>query len=722
MKKILLIMAFLVAMPFYAQKRVAAKIEKLNNSGVSFKNFSPLTVTEGSRDYDIVDNETYATINNNVLETIYKTKPETLELTIPYQGNNITMNLYKVNIFADSFHMDTDKEKDYAYQHGVYYRGIVKNDTNSLASFSFFEKEMSGIVSNQEHRNIIVGKLAKLHNFSEYIIYSDAELNVDNPFICASTDEIDEQIKAQKFGKKSALSQQSTETLKCVGIYYEVDYDMFIENLGSEEVTANWLTSLFNNVQTLYDNDGVDISLKSFFIWTTPDPYSGVDSEDYLYDFLEHSELNPFDGDLGQLLAEDEGGLGGLAPLNGVCNPFYNGSYVDVNDAYLEDVPLSSWSVQASAHEMGHQLGSQHTHACAWNGNDTAIDGCYEVEGNCATPPIPPSGGTIMSYCHLTNVGVNLANGFGDQPAQLIRDVVNNSGCLASECESGLCDVTVSGIEITNTTLENFSIEWQDNSASTAWDVAINTVNSPETEWTEVNTKNVNITGLAPNTYYTFKVRNICEQGASQIQEITFATDADWCTGYYYMDTNVDGQNYSNNQNFTRTFKPSEEGKVIKVEFLSFSLENTYDYLTVYDGADTSAPLLGNFTGNIITNEFVSTAEDGSLTFVFSSDDSETDEGWVAYVDCEDAPANNINENSFSNFSYYPNPANSVINISASEEITEVKVYAVSGQLLYTRKVNANQATIDISALANGVYFFKATNNTKETNFRVVKQ
>lgn len=165
MKKILLIMTLLVTVPFYAQKRVAAKIQELKNFGVSFKNFSPLTATEGSKDYDIVDNETYATINNNVLETIYKTKPETISLTIPYQGSDIAINLYKVNIFSDGFHMDTDKEKDYAYKHGVYYRGHMKNDNNSLASFSFFEKEMSGIVSNQEHKNIVVGKLAKLHDF-----------------------------------------------------------------------------------------------------------------------------------------------------------------------------------------------------------------------------------------------------------------------------------------------------------------------------------------------------------------------------------------------------------------------------------------------------------------------------------------------------------------------------------------------------------------------------
>ena len=57
-------------------------------------------------------------------------------------------------------------------------------------------------------------------------------------------------------------------------------------------------------------------------------------------------------------------------------------------------------------HEQGHLMGSRHTHACVWNGNNTAIDGCgpaagYGYEGSCSGAPIPSGGGTIMSYCHF---------------------------------------------------------------------------------------------------------------------------------------------------------------------------------------------------------------------------------------------------------------------------------------------------------------------------------
>jgi len=86
---------------------------------------------------------------------------------------------------------------------------------------------------------------------------------------------------------------------------------------------------------------------------------------------------------------------------------------------------------------LGHNFGSQHTHACVWNNNSTAIDGCYATEGGCSSSVgIPSGGGTIMSYCHLTSAGVNLSKGFGTQPGNLIRNRAYNGNCLTN-CNTG---------------------------------------------------------------------------------------------------------------------------------------------------------------------------------------------------------------------------------------------------------------------------------------------
>ena len=85
-------------------------------------------------------------------------------------------------------------------------------------------------------------------------------------------------------------------------------------------------------------------------------------------------------------------------------------------------------------HEIGHLLGSRHTHACVWNGNNTAIDGCAIPEGGCTRPPTPTNGRTIMSYCdHMDSESyVNFNLGFGPQPGNVIRNSVNSASCLSS--------------------------------------------------------------------------------------------------------------------------------------------------------------------------------------------------------------------------------------------------------------------------------------------------
>src|SRR5690606_4854996 len=130
--------------------------------------------------------------------------------------------------------------------------------------------------------------------------------------------------------------------------------------------------------------------------------------------------------------------LGGLAWLDVLCatpryisqRSTYWGPYSMTNNnsvtSAVQPVPVYSWDVNASSHEMGHNLGSHHTHWCGWPGG--AIDGCTTLEpddnnNGCSTPipQYPVNGGTIMSYCHLVSTGINLNNGFGPLPGTLLR-------------------------------------------------------------------------------------------------------------------------------------------------------------------------------------------------------------------------------------------------------------------------------------------------------------
>jgi len=720
MKKILLCIALFSAIPFYGQQhRVAENVQQLVAKHASFIQFSPLGAKEGDTKQlnNVAANATFATFRQDVVKQIVATQPQALELSIPYNGSTVTMQLYRTEVLAKGFHADTNKTGTFAYKPGTYYRGIVKGDNTSIASFSFFDNEMSGIVSSSTLNNLVVGRLQKQKNWSDYIIYSDVKLTIPNTFTCETAG----RETLNRAARREPQAIQPGQTNNCVTVYYEIDHDLFLQNSSSQQLTGNWITSLFNNIQTLYDNDGIDISLKSFNVWTVPDPYFGTDSSDYLQQFYETHFFTGFDGDVGQLLGIDGSNMGGVAVLEGLCSDAQNVSYINLDDLVFNEVPLYSWSVHSISHELGHLLGSDHTHACVWNGNNTMIDSCGPIagiiEGDCDFGPLPNDGGTIMSYCHLTFAGVNFANGFGPQPAERISNFINSSSCLGTACAATACHNSITALAV-NTANTGTTVSWQDETTG-PWEISYHEINT-NGNWQQTITSAVTLEGLLPNTYYIVNVRPVCDGGVPTDKEILFATDADWCMGQPFTDAGGTNGRYENRQNFTRTFTPSAQNTAIRVNFSVFDIEDGFDFLEVYNGPDITAPLTGIFTGNNLPAEIISSATDGSLTFRFTSDDTGTARGWNATVDCNERLGTNAN--TLVNFLYYPNPAHTALTLKAGEQITRVSIYNVTGQLLQTKTVNAQQATIDISGFANGVYFFKATSKVNQSNFRIIKQ
>lgn len=64
----------------------------------------------------------------------------------------------------------------------------------------------------------------------------------------------------------------------------------------------------------------------------------------------------------------------------------------------------------------------------------------------------------------------------------------------------------------------------------------------------------------------------------------------------------------------------------LTMTFNAFDIEYSYDYLTVYNGTNASAPLLGSFTGNTLPPTL--TATSGAFFITFTSDFSVTYSGW----------------------------------------------------------------------------------------------
>ena len=337
-----------------------------------------------------------------------------------------------------------------------HYRGFVRGQPRrSLVSLSLFENEMMGIVAISGEGNYNIGKI-KGHE--THVAYLDKDLPFHPAHECAKAKGPDDPPCTSKMMTANQLLNQmrSSSTLSpCVDIYLETTRDIF-GYLGSVSAVEQYVLGAFNQVSTLYANEGISTKVSELKIWNTTDPYTANNASDLLGEF--QTQISTFNGDLGQLLTFNSSITGGVAAwINGLCSNDIDRrlSASRIYTTYLQ-VPLYSWTVNVMAHEIGHLLGACHTHACVWNGNNTAIDHCgsnwqtinnLTVEGancyNSFTPILPAGGGTIMSYCHLNNsVGIDLAEGFHLQVANAMLNAIGQANCL-NACQSCAVDLII---------------------------------------------------------------------------------------------------------------------------------------------------------------------------------------------------------------------------------------------------------------------------------------
>lgn len=74
-----------------------------------------------------------------------------------------------------------------------------------------------------------------------------------------------------------------------------------------------------------------------------------------------------------------------------------------------------------------------------------------------------------------------------------------------------------------------------------------------------------------------------------------------------------------------------------------------------------------------------------------------------------------------SGFSYYPNPANDTLHLSAQSQIQSVSLYNILGQRIFKLQPNSLESQLNISTLQKGTYLMEVrVNNTKKT-IKIVK-
>ena len=72
-------------------------------------------------------------------------------------------------------------------------------------------------------------------------------------------------------------------------------------------------------------------------------------------------------------------------------------------------------------------------------------------------------------------------------------------------------------------------------------------------------------------------------------------------------------------------------------------------------------------------------------------------------------------------FSYYPNPVNGVLKMSASEPIKQISLYSILGKEIKRIEQSDLNAELDFSNLPAGAYYVRATVGDKSGSFKIIK-
>jgi hypothetical protein len=275
-------------------------------------------------------------------------------------------------------------------------------------------------------------------------------------------------------------------------------------------------------------------------------------------------------------------------------------------------------------------------------------------------------------------------------------------------------------------------LKWELVSGALSYDIYVGKENLPENPLLTTSNNIFNYS-LDSHSSYLWKVVPTNSFGsATECPTWTFSTvevsnqfniqngTVSVCNGDFY-DSGGASANYSSNENYIFTITPVDPGKVIKVSFTRFGLENNYDFLKVYNGLTTSSELISSLTGAVVPDDIVATNASGALTFHFTSDHSIQGEGWEAKVTCESLTTVPLYGDGIN---VYPNPFSESISVKGLNNVTKVEISNTLGSIVYSSIHKGDEVlVISTNTLPKGLYLVSFVNSAGERTIRrLIKQ
>jgi len=464
------------------------------------------------------------TIEKNTIQNIMNKNSKFITVELPIlEGKQSVLYLKKRNLLEDDFkiviqHQNFKQDNIENSAYSVYSGLVDGEETNSLVSIVLHNDTAFGtiLIGNKIFSLSQTGK-----NNNSYRLYENSQDINQAQFTCGVSDD------NKNSGLKNAITDKTEIATipKCVKLHFEITKTLN-DQFGGINQSISQFFNLFNIIQTKFADEGITVKVSYLKIWNTDDPYYqswvGTPGDSGAFQDLGFSSFQSLggniNGNIGILLGTFSGGIAGLSGGAPCPNKGYNACTIYANSL--------NQNATCIMHEIGHNLGSHHTHWCGWIGG--ALDNCYATEGGC--PPGPPAtnGGTIMSYCGGYDI---INNGFGSQPNAVINNTVSNESCITSCNSDASCEDNIVNIgSVTNTNTTSFNVTWTSNypvkvyfkELSSSSFTLLNTVQPPNNNYT------INYVPATDCTFQKFEIKlvSVCPNGDSKPTVIVYSPQA----------------------------------------------------------------------------------------------------------------------------------------------------------------------------------------------------
>lgn len=381
-------------------------------------------------------------LDNRSIQRLLNERPA--QITIYYPGINQAVTLKAYSPWMnDPMVRDGQDQPLYAAQ-GLHYRGAIPGMEHGFLGLSVNQGFVMGMASLPQQGNQILGLYPSADGRPRLISYNDRNLLIKNNFDCQVKDTDDPALPnpQQAFARYAARATGLPDISGCRAMseHLFISHRMF-NQLGSVQRSIDYITGLFNVNAIIYQREGIRSTISQITVFDQPDSinYNFPNSSQVLQNFgqvLRRRQIR-INGTFGHLVHNDSGSSRGVAAgFDLYCKKDSNVCYSSTSLRY-GSFPTYSWAVNVTVHEIGHLMGSRHTHWCGWiqlNGTRAPVDSCFTPEsfrgqGACFTRQRIRNNGYIMSYCHIGGQ-VDFSEGFGALSGARIVNAFANARCL----------------------------------------------------------------------------------------------------------------------------------------------------------------------------------------------------------------------------------------------------------------------------------------------------